>query len=196
MALTNAYCTLAQLQARLTIEDTADDNTLEEVITAVSRLIDTYCRRRFYAATETRYYTPARSDSCRVFDLLSVTALATDTAGDRTWSTTWATTDYDLLPLNAALDGEPYTMIETAPNGRYAFPRSPKSLQIAGSFGYAATTPALVREATLLQAARLFKRKDSPFGVMGSPELGMMRISRLDPDVQQLLRSLIRYEYY
>jgi hypothetical protein len=195
MALTNCYCTLAQLQARMDIDDTVDDVILEHVITGVSRMIDQHCRRRFYAATETRYYTPKQHQWCVVDDLLSVTTLATDDDGGRTWATTWASTDYELVPSNAVVDGQPYTAIETSPNGTYWFPLINRGLKIAGSFGYATTTPAVIREACLIQAARIFKRKDSPFGVAGVGELGVMRISALDPDVKMLLHPMIRYGY-
>ncbi len=47
--------------------------------------------------------------------------------------------------------------------------------------------PDPVREACLLQASRLFRRGDAPFGVTGSAEFGSMRISALDPDVRALL---------
>ncbi len=46
----------------------------------------------------------------------------------------------------------------------------------------------LVGEACFLQALRLFKRKDAPFGIMGSEALGQLRaITKLDPDVESLL---------
>ena len=194
MALTNCYCTLAELQARMDIDDTVDDAILEAVITGVSRLIDNYCGRKFYAATETRYYTPRHADWCVIDDLLTATTVATDSSGNRTYATTWAATDYDLCPPNAATDGLPYTAIETAPQGRYSFSTISRGLKIAGSFGYSATTPAGVREACLLQAARVFKRKDAPFGIMGSTELGQIQtIARIDPEVAMMLAGVVRY---
>jgi hypothetical protein len=43
--------------------------------------------------------------------------------------------------------------------------------------------------ATKIQASRLFVRRQSPFGIAGSPEIGTVRLgSRLDPDVEVLLR--------
>jgi hypothetical protein len=42
--------------------------------------------------------------------------------------------------------------------------------------------------ATKIQAARLFIRRQSPFGIAGTPELGTVRLSaKLDPDVQALI---------
>ncbi len=195
MTVTNGYCTLAELRARLQFQtaDTADDAILESVIMGVSRWIDNYTGRRFYAASDTRYYTAEFADEIAVDDLLSVTSLSTDDDGDRTYETTWAATDYDLEPSNAATDSQPYTRICTSPQGRYAFPTGRKGVKLVGSFGYASSTPAAIKEACLLQCERLYKRKDAPFGVIGSAEMGqMMVIAKLDPDVQLLLSGFRR----
>jgi hypothetical protein len=42
-------------------------------------------------------------------------------------------------------------------------------------------------QAIMLQAARLWRRRDTPEGVLAFDELGTVRISRLDPDVAWLL---------
>jgi hypothetical protein len=49
--------------------------------------------------------------------------------------------------------------------------------------------PAEVKLATELQASRWAKRRDAPFGVAGSPELGseLRILAKLDPDVEILL---------
>jgi hypothetical protein len=45
-----------------------------------------------------------------------------------------------------------------------------------------------VRQATLIQATRLFKRKDAPFGVIGSAEMGQLQVvPTIDPDIKLLL---------
>lgn len=107
--LVRPYTTLANAKARIAIAtaDTADDTIIEAVINAVSRAIDGYCGRRFYAVAETRYYTPARSDALLVDDLVSVTSLATDQDGDLVYETAWAAGDYVLYPYNAALESVP-----------------------------------------------------------------------------------------
>ncbi len=198
MTISNGYTTLANLKARLKISttDTADDAVLEAVIEAASRAIDAHCGRHFYTTTtdETRYYTAEFADLLFLpDDVVSVTTLATDADGDRTYETTWAATDYDLEPDNAALGGEPYTRIAVTPAGRYAFPVGVRrGVKIAGKFGYA-SAPKAVAEACLIQAARLFARKDAPFGAMGSPEFGQFtNIPKLDPDVAMLLRPFLR----
>lgn len=175
------------------VSDPLDDTTLEQVIEGVSRWIDAYCNRRFYAnaADEKRYYSPAYDDLLFVGDLVSITTLKTDDDGDRVYENSWAVTDYDLEPSNAALDGAPYTEIRVAPNGNYSFPVSARGVEIDGKFGWSAT-PKQVKEACLLQSERLFKRKDAPFGVAGDAPSGELRlIPRLDVDVQELLARLV-----
>ena len=192
MTITNGYATLAEYKAQFfptDQSDTADDATIELVIEAASRAIDDHCFRRFYKNTvdETRYYSAEFDNILFVDDLVSITTLKTDEDGDRTYEQTWVATDYDLQPFNASLKSEPYGWIETTPNGSYSFPNTAKGVQIVGVFGWP-STPKQIKEACLLQAHRLFKRKDAPFGVAGTGELGqVVMINKLDPDVLSLL---------
>lgn len=191
MAITNGYTTLNDFKLRVDIDDNLDDAKLESVITAASRFIDNLASRRFYAVADTRYYTAERSDFLRVDDLLSVTSLKTDEDGDRTYENTWATTDYDLRPFNASLDGWPYRWIETTPNGDYSFPTIAKGIEIKGSFGFAASAPAPIEEACILVANRLVKRVDTPLGVSAEFALGQQAVIikelRTDPDIMALI---------
>lgn len=187
------YATLAQLKAALGVTDSADDTALGRVIDAVSREIDNLKHRRFYTtvADEIRYFTAQSGLMLFPGDVLSITTLETDEAGNRTYSRSWATTDYDMLPDNAALDGRPYTRLQVVPNGRYAFPLYRKGVKITGKFGYSSTVPAVVREACLIQSERIWKRKDAPFGIMGTPETGYVRLkAELDPDVILMLSGI------
>lgn len=191
------YCTRAEFKAAAGITDTTDDTIIDAVLEGTSRMIDRYCGRRFYVTDddETRYFAPEYANELFSDDIVTITTLKTDADGDRTYETTWATTDYDLLPHNAAPDGKPYTRITVAPQGRYSFPTFRKGVQIVGTFGYPAI-PADVHTACVIQALRLFKRKDAPFGVVGSAEMGQLLVmSKLDPDVEMLLRGLKKEKY-
>jgi len=192
MAITNGYCTLMELREFAGIEDGADDARLELAIEAASRAIDRVARRRFWvnSVDETRYYQGTNSQLCWIDDLSSITSLATDDAGARTYGTTWASTDYDLWPDNAATIGDPYMVIQTTPTGRYRFPNYPRSVRVVGKFGVPAVSPwqDAVKQATLIHASRLFKRKDSPLGVAGVGAVGQtILITDIDPDVRQLI---------
>jgi hypothetical protein len=192
VALTNAYCTLAELKASLAITDTVDDVPLEAAITATSRMIDDYTGRFFYrnGTTESpvaRYYTPLDPWTMNMDDNYSITQVATDDNFNQTWDTVWATSDYMLEPVNNPQRGWPVNRMLAI--GRYVFPYYlPQSVRITGIWGWT-STPAEVNMATLIQAARLFTRRQSPFGIAGSPDLGTVRLSaKLDADVETLLR--------
>lgn len=190
MTVTNGYCTVAQLKLQAGIDDVIDDTILENAINSVSRWIDNYCWRRFFSTTadETRYYTPQGGGVVIPDDIVSITTLKTDDDSDRVYETTWsATADYDLEPVNAALDGWPYTKICVNPNSSKYFPKVKRGVEIVGKFGWS-TAPAEILQACLIQSARIFKRKDSPYGIAGTTQLGVLQlIPGLDSDVKAMI---------
>ena len=202
MTITNGYTEYNTFKQRFYDADhqtdTWSEGAIDSVITAISRAIDDITARRFYATTETRYFTADRHDYLRVFDLLSITTdkLLIDEDDARTYGQVWATTDYDLMPFNAALDGQPYTWIEITPNGNYRFPLASKGVSINGSFGYSATTPPAIAEACLLASHRLMKRASTPLGVSGSTNLAQVNIiiksMAADPDIMGLLMPYVK----
>lgn len=196
MAIVNGYCTLAGLKTRLSIADTNDDAMLEAIVESVSRAIDDWCGRRFYAATQTRYFTALRSDRLLVDDLLSVTTIRTDEDGDGTFERTWTATDYFLAPYNAQLESvpQPYTKIEAAWRGSYRFPRGVRrGVEVAGSWGFASTTPDAVEQACLFQAAVEFRATPSPLGLSGGGELGQeIRVTGMSYFAKRLLEPYRR----
>ena len=205
IAITNGYATLAGLRARLGItgvSDTADDAVLEAVVESVSRAIDDFCGRRFYAATQTRYFTALRADRLLVDDLLSVTTLKTDDDGDGTYETTWTAADYYLAPYNAQLESvpRPYWRIEVSEGGDYTFPCDVRrGVEIAGSWGFSSTTPDVVEQACLFQAAHEFRSQSMPLGVSGTGSLRVsdefasdVRLTGLHPVTRRLLEPYRR----
>jgi hypothetical protein len=188
MAITNGYCTLAELKASLDITDNIDDGILERAITSASRTIDRYCARNFYKVTATRLYSPRDSYICDIDDLVSLTSLKTTDDDTQTFDLTWSASDYQLEPLNGVVDGmpTPYTRIRAI--GDYTFQTldGEASVRVQGVFGFD-TIPDEVSYATIIQASKLYKRKDSPLGVI-SGEYGAMRVGvRLDPQVTELV---------
>ncbi|MHB8409838.1 MAG: phage head-tail connector protein [Acidiferrobacterales bacterium] len=128
--------------------------------------------------------------------LLSVTAVATDTSGNGVYDTTWLTTDYNLMPPNAALDGLPYRQIRSSEQGAQQFPVGQRRLQITGTWGEATATPPVIQEATILTVVRWFKRKDAPFGITGDLALGVVKLSPMDPDVKRMLEDAGYVDYW
>lgn len=197
MAVTNGYTTLVLLKAYLGISVSTYDTMLEAVINAASRSIDTYCGRRFWidGSVVTRTF---HGNGTTLLDLpdgiATVTGLVvkTDTAADGTFATTWAATDYQLLPVNAPYafpEAEPWTQIQAI--GSLTFlagvQAHPNAVQITAKWGWPAS-PDPVIQACLIKASRLFHRKDSPQGVAGFGDFGPVRLSRAeDGDVVNLL---------
>jgi hypothetical protein len=201
MAISNGYATLSDVKAALRIPgaDTQDDSLLEISIEAASRQIDGFCERVFTQSTATRIYRPTDVFTVDIDDLQTLTFLKTDSDGSGVFSTTWSATDYQLNPLNGISGGirSPYTQIRAV--GEYLFPiyepqnvnSNEASVQIAGVWGFA-TIPTAIKQATIILSMRQFKRYDSPTGVMGFGDLGVMRVGSVDPDIQALLMPFRR----
>jgi len=191
LAVTNGYCSLADVKAALRITDTIDDALIENSINAASRMIDQYCNRYFYSgqAGEVRYYQANDGFMCWIDDLQAITELKTAVTDPTIFDTTWASGDYQLIPNNQRANGaySPYTAITATDN--YLFPvwAEMALVKVTGTFGWSAV-PQPVQFACIIQASRLFKRLESPLGVAGVSEIGIMRVgSSIDGDVAQLI---------
>jgi len=193
LAITNGYTTLADVKAALRITDSVDDSLIEIAIESASREIDGYCNRVFYSTSGTRVYQPQDAFVCHTDDIISITTLKTSDNA-QSYNNTWATTDFQLEPLNGVSGGidSPATRIRAV--GDYLFPvwsvtgtyTNFAPVQIVGVFGWSAV-PVAVKQAAILLAMRQFKRYDSPLGVAGFGDLGAIRVGRVDPDVEALL---------
>lgn len=190
MALTNAYCTLNQVKAslRIPVSDTVDDELLELAINSASRDIDQATERQFYSTSATRIYTPQDSYITKIDDLVSLTTLKTSSAADGTFDVTWTATDYQLEPLNGIVGGIAVPFDQIRAVGDYTYPISggEATVQVTGTFGFT-DAPVAIEQATVLLASRIFKRNDSPGGVMGFGDIGVVRVSRIDPDIDRLI---------
>lgn len=189
------YATRAQFKAFVgNIADVVDDSTIDLCLGAASRAIDGHCGRRFWKATETRYFTPRDSEALMIPDLVSITTLKTDDDLDDVHEITWATTDYVLRPRNApyASPARPYNEIKVTRAGRYRFIRGADSVEITGMWGWQ-TLPTEITLACLEQAHRFFARRGSPFGVIGTPDVGTLALlsAKLDPDVAVKLEPFV-----
>ena len=191
MAITNGYASLAEVKAALHITDSVDDTLIEMAAESASRLIDGYTGRYFYTSgTAVRYYAAQDDFICEIDDLASGTiTLQSANNADGVYDVTWKTTDYQLEPLNGFADGIawPYTRIRAI--GDYLWPLSGGEalVKLTATYGWNAT-PMAIKQATIIQASRIFKRLDSPLGVAGFGDMGALRVSRyLDPDVEQLV---------
>lgn len=195
MALDHAYCTVQDVRDQLSdASSRVPDGQLERVVQACSRAVDAWCGRTFWLeeTPTASYYRPTDRWRVEVQDIASTTGLAVagDPSGDGSWTQTWTVQEDFVLEAacgsarNGAAAWDALTAI-----GSTGFPCSRRrpSLRITALHGWSAV-PAQVKEATVLKATSLFKRRDAPFGVATFGEWGAMRITRADPDVMDLLR--------
>lgn len=196
MALTNAYTTLETVKAALRITDNDDNTLIEQAINTASRMIDGYCQREFYnAGTAARLF--AASDELYVdVDDLAGTAitLQTDDQADGAFDITWSTADYQLEPLNGKLAGQTwaFTRIRAADNYLFPVENGLALVKVTGVWGWPAV-PQAIEYATIMQSQRLFKRLDSPTGILGFGDMGAVRVTRqLDPDVAEMVNPFRR----
>ncbi len=194
-ARADLYATVPELREHLgDTGGTLPSGQLEAKIRAASRWVDKYTGRKFWLdpAVTVRRYTPKSAWEAWVDDIGTTTGLViqTDTGGNGAYATTWATSDYTLEPLDADQAGGAFAWWKICTTGSQWFPtwgRSP-TLKVTARHGWS-QIPDEVREATLLRAVALWRRKDAPFGIAGVSDFGPLRITRTDPDVLDLLSA-------
>lgn len=186
-----AYTTRSLVKASLGIPTavTTEDSAIDAAILAADASIDQYCGRTFEVGSQTRTYQPTSAFLVYTDDLSSKTiTLRTDDDDDGIYETLLvANTDYIVVGNTA-----PYTLIKNVNGGWPLSYYGRPTIQVQGSFGYAAAIPNTVKQAALLLASRLYQRKASPLGFQAGvvSELGPVRISRNDPDVAAMLAGL------
>ena len=203
MAIANGYATLAQIKAALRIPsaDATDDALLEMAVESASRLIDAYCGRNFVyggTAATTRYYHADDPYVVQIDDARSISEVQTSSSEDGVYDVTWDLTahtgDIQAEPLNDYVGGItwPYTRLRAI--GDYVFPVDRETtVKVSAVFGWP-SVPVTVTQACVLQSSRIFTRLQSPLGVAGFGDMGVMRVSRgLDPDVGQLIEGYRRF---
>lgn len=189
------YVTLTEVKSYLRVTDTADDAELSIWITAASRAIDTRTNRQFgqLAAPAVRTYRrPAVLNVTTGLWELEIDDLQ-DTTGFLVAGISYASSGTVLLPDNAPADGLPYTRLGYTAQPTSSAPGAPVTSVLTGRWGWSAV-PSQVPGAARLQVSRWASRRDSPYGISGSPESGgeLRLLAKLDPDVSTSLLGLSR----
>lgn len=180
------YVTSEELAAFVRIGDNADDVQLNLAVAAASRAVDRATGRQFgqTAGAELRYFSAtheARS-RCWVVELDDLAVMPTVVTADGA-----VTIDYTMRERNAPSKGLPWTSMVLGGSPGWT------DVEVTARWGWSAV-PETVKEATLLQASRLLARRNSPYGVTGSPDQGgeLRLLAQVDPDVALILRPFVR----
>ena len=203
MAISNGYCTLAELKTYTGLSGSGQDDNLENAIESASREIDAICGRFFYqTGSEAKTFTPKYTTYIEVPDISTPSGLALllDTTDDGTHNKTLTiNTDFYTKPLDAGnevvgVQYQPITeiaILDTRSSERFDT-SIVKQIKITCQWGWSAV-PHSIRQATFLQATRLWKRKDSPFSTYGNPETGTGELfNKFDPDALKLIKRYIK----
>lgn len=193
--MANEYASLATLKLALGIEpgDITRDDLLNQALAAASRSIDKTAGRRFFldATASARTYNPRGrvvrdgfEERLLTDDIGTDVGLVVETGSGGSFT---AVTGFETSPDNALARGRPITALLRT-SGTWA--AGTARVRVTARWGWPAV-PDEVVEATKIQASRLYKRKDSPEGVTGSAEWGVVRLSRTDPDVWALVQHLV-----
>lgn len=193
MAWTSAYADATEYRNRIDKSITTDDAAILAGLTAITRMLEEELGRVFNqsSAGEARYFdagTPIANDDPRskylvtpriygqtsgiaIDDLVTATEIASDLDGNGTYETIAVSTDYYLLPYNAAIYSKPYTRVELSLNPANAIGGYAKAVRITGTWGWP-SVPAPVKEATIQLAAIL--RLETPRAQATVSEIGQL----------------------
>jgi hypothetical protein len=150
-----AYTTIEELSEYLGITSSEHGALLNDAIQAAQAWIDNYTGRTFAPSADTiRYF----DDDCYDGDTLYLDAdlcsITTVTNGD---AVLIANTEYTTMPRNVT----PWYALKFKDTSTYAWDGFTGEIAITGKWGYSTTVPAPVKQATLILAAYLYRRKDN-----------------------------------
>lgn len=187
------YAALPMVKAQLGKLTTDDrDDLIEIAIRAASRQIDQLTGRRFYADRAVtarvfplsgRAFAGPYGRAVMIDDVSSATGLLVEGGSSGVYS---SVSTFDTGPDNAIVMGRPITYI----GADSLFYSGFNAVRVTARWGWP-VVPDEVQLACMLLAARLYRRKDSPQGVIANADWGSVRVSRVDPDVEALISHLI-----
>jgi hypothetical protein len=165
----------------------ADDPFLVSIGPAAARAVDDFCRRQFGQLAAPATFTYDAHNAARLADgtwVLEVDDVQDITAATVTVDGTVVAAGIDgyrWWESNAVVKGYPYTALRFAE-------RPCGTVEMFARAGWSAV-PDSVPAAVRLQAHRWFIRRESPYGIAGSPTEGnAVRLgARLDPDARVIL---------
>lgn len=201
-----AYATPDELRRQIEIPlAEGDQDVLEDLLTAATEAINNYCNRaEGFGAADTatpRFYAGTGRSYLAIDDCIAVTEVATkthptDTAYVALDSDAWMPFSGDSRRPN--FNAVPYTKIMLYGTGYVGFPRHPDddpltfgpTVRVTARWGTGAAVPAVVKQATITQASRWYKRAQGAWGdAIGSPEMGQTFYRKvIDPDIQFMLQ--------
>lgn len=210
------WATVAELRSQINKTSNLIDIDLTLILTAAENTINRFCRRTegFLAdsVASAHLYIGSGHSHLYIDECVEITAVGVKESVTDTTFTSWAATDWlgfrgDYKDPN--FNATPYTGIMVNPSGDYSYfynssgMRAFRSdwddgvrggaptIQVTAKWGAFVTIPAELKEASIMQAARWFKRLEGAMAdALASGDFGMMMYRQsLDPDIAMILRG-------
>jgi hypothetical protein len=213
---TKSYCTPADVRAqiiKLGSEANASDSALKTVIAGVSQTLDRlFNRADGFLADETataRKYAGSGGPLIFIDECVAITLVAVkDSPSDASY-VSWAASDW--IPFTGDPDSPdfnrlPYTGLMVDPNGTYdsftsgehstwsgfkpigGTKRVVPTVQVTAKWGYSATTPPIIAEATIALSARWFKQAGNAWAdTLATADFGKMIYMAQNADIRLML---------
>lgn len=191
-----SYAQVEELAKFLRIDDTVEDTELSMLLEDASRSVDAFCGWGAPFADEAgsataRVFASDRRDLLITHPIGSATGfvLKTDTSGDGTFDVTWASSDYQLEPLNQIRSGItdfPYFLVRAV--GSYEFPVCAEArVQVTAQWGWTSGVPDAVRLATMLLAKSYHDQRHTTAGVAFGEAGTAFTAGFMTPQIKSLL---------
>jgi len=205
------YGTVSELKIRIQIDSVmtaAQDAMLLEILTAASKSLDQFCNRErdgFQALTvaTARHFVGKGEAWLRIPECVEVTSVAVKASVTATTYTAWSTPttamagDGDWIPaagshLYPTYDRLPYTLLLVDVNSEYSYflgSNATPVITVTAKWGPSVAIPTDIREACLMQSAKMYKRFQASAGrSTGSIDFAKISYQRgLDQLVKQVL---------
>jgi len=205
------YGTVEELKIRIQLDATltaAQEAMLLAILTAASKNLDEVCNRErdgFQALTAAaaRYFVGKGESYLRISECVEIAEVAVKASVTATTYTAWTTPttmmagDGDWIPasgnaLQPTYGRLPYTLILVDPNSDYNYfldSNAAPVIKVTAKWGPSVAIPSDIREATLMQAAKWYKRfQASASYSTGTVDFGKVSYQRsMDSAVRQIL---------
>lgn len=184
------YASLQDLKDFLKITDTADDGEMLTRLAAGRKRVDKDCGRSFQPVDglTTRTYRARHPELLPVDDIATTDGMVVEIGRGTTW-TALSLDDLDFLPENAEADGIAIEVLQRVIGCWPVFGAT--RVRVTARPNWLAVPEDIVT-ANVIAAARLFRRKDSPEGVLGNSDFGPIRVSKYDADYDQLIHPYVK----
>jgi hypothetical protein len=219
MASTALYATHTELRSQIEKDKNASDGVLDFLIGVASRAVDGYTNRiedGYVApvAAVARDYVGSGTSSQMIDECVQIDSVAVKESITSTTYTAWTAADwlaargshrfpkfyglpYNLLVVDISGDesifpsgwGYDVDHLWGDHHHQHEATAAQPTVRVTARWGYAATVPDPIKEATIMQAARFFERlKVGMADSLATTDLGELRFTKdLDPDVRFLL---------